>query len=138
MSKTAAFVLVHLVLTTAMAIAAEPAANAERPPLSPMMQEIRQTLDAARIRVEELDAALENVTDEAAALAMLEQVRQIKQDAEIDILRIQLRYATEAGDTKTVAEIETAIDRALAPESAQPTPQAGAEREQRVREADHD
>lgn len=87
-------------------------------PISPEMTEINEMLAAQRERVHELEARLASAADDAAALGLLREIELAKQATEIEILRIQARYAMQAGREAQAREIETVIAAMLSPASA--------------------
>jgi TolA-binding protein len=148
-------VLLSLFLTIAMAAVAavappEPAEPQQRvlrpeepvqaqPALSPLMQEIEAVLAADEAAVTALNEQLATAPDEQAALHILGQIRQQKQDTELAILRIQQRHALKEGETAAAERIGLAIDRILNPPQLQPDSDAAAtSRERRAGGGDHD
>jgi hypothetical protein len=83
-------------------------AAAERP-LSPMMIEIRGVLAEQQRQVGTLDARFAETTSETAAMAIQQEIEQIKQDAELEILAIQARHARAAGDEDLAQSLDAAI-----------------------------
>ena len=75
-----------------------------------MMQEIFAALEAKQIAVAELQARFDAATDETRALDLQREVETLKKAAELEILRIQLRYARDEGRQETVMHLETAIE----------------------------
>lgn len=109
------------------------------PALSPMMQEIEAALAADKEALATLNDQLSTAADEQAALVILRQIQQQKQDTELAVLRIQRRHAAEQGDTEAAARIDLAIDRILNPPHIQPDPDATARsRDRRAGGEDHD
>jgi hypothetical protein len=110
MRSLAATTVLLLVLPAAAALAgdAPPAAPAERP-LSPMMAEIEDALAATRETVAELGDLYRATTDQAAALSLLERIREAKRAGHVEIYEIQLRYARQEGRRETAAELEQVI-----------------------------
>jgi hypothetical protein len=135
-------------MTTALAEEPDPGAQrvllpekpvVAQPVLSPMMQEIDAVLAAEKEALEALNEQLGSAPDERAALHILQQIKQQKQDTELSILRIQRRYALEKGDTDAAERIDLAIDRILNPPRIQPDPAAAAKsRDRRAGGEDHD
>jgi len=76
---------------------------------SPMITEIRATLDASRLEIADLTAQAPAHRDHAAELALQQQVSQLKQQAELDILAIQVRYARADGHEDLALQIEADI-----------------------------
>jgi len=83
-------------------------APAERP-LSPMMIEIQGVLAEQQRQVGALDARFAETTSEVAALAVQQEIEQIKQNAELEILAIQARHARVAGDEDLAQSLDAAI-----------------------------
>jgi thioredoxin-like negative regulator of GroEL len=108
-----------------------PPADQARPlpqkPLSPMMQEIHATLEQNDAAVAALQQTLKTAPDEQQALALLRAIAQQKKNTEVSILRIQVRYARQAGNQDAVAKLGLAIEQILNPKPVAPTPQAQAE-----------
>jgi len=93
----------------------EPAERPDAPPaperqLSPMMVEITALLEAEKLAVEERRLEMSQTTDMARRLELMTEIHQLKMDTELEILRVQLRHARQAGRLDTVAEIEQAIE----------------------------
>ncbi len=115
-----------------------PVITGQAPGQNLMMDEIRALLAESAATLSTLQAQMKAAPDEQAALAMLRQVSQHKQDTEIAILRIQQRHALEKGDTEAADLIEEAIGHILTPQPVSATPEARAERARRRGGADHD
>jgi hypothetical protein len=79
-------------------------------PLSPMMIEIEQVLENQKLAVAELRSELSRTTDGGRKIELLHTIHQLKADAELEILRVQLRYARREGRLETVQKIEEAIE----------------------------
>lgn len=103
----------------------------QRTTVSPLMQEIKATLAAGDELLAALQLQLTSAPDETEALRLLNAIQQQKQDTEISILRIQERYAREAGDTETAEKINLAVSKILNPPVPEPNTQARAESETR-------
>lgn len=103
--------------------------------LSPMMQEIHAALAQNDAVVETLQQNLRTAPDEQQALAMLRAIAQQKKDTEVSILRIQERYAQQAGNQEAVAKLNQAIEQILNPTPVAPSPEAKAELEARRAQA---
>lgn len=109
------------------------------PVLSPLMRDIEAALAADKEALADLNEQLAAAANEQAALLILRQIQQQKQDTELAILRIQRHHATEQGDTEAAARIDLAIDRILNPPHVQPDPDATARsRDRRAGGEDHD
>jgi len=91
--------------------------------VSPMIAEIRATLEASRLAVADLAAQAPLNRDHAADVALQKQVSQLKQQAELDILAIQLRYARADGKEELALKIEAGIEAIISP----PAPERPAE-----------
>lgn len=111
-------------------IASDPAPAKEKP-LSPMMQEIKAAMESNTAVVEALQEQLESTFDEELSLQILRTISQQQMDSEIRILRIQERFALEAGDNETAGKIHQAVERILNPDPVTPTAEAMAERQTR-------
>jgi hypothetical protein len=81
---------------------------AERP-LSPLMVEIQAALAAQQVQVAALDARFAETNDETTALAIQQEIEQVKQDTELAILAIQARHARARGDLELAQSIDAAI-----------------------------
>jgi DnaJ-domain-containing protein 1 len=137
MSKPFVCLVVLVTCVASAVIAAEPA---ETPPreISPIMEEIQLVLAQCQDRIATLEFDLERAPDQAAALQILREIQQQKQDAEVGVLRVQKRYALADGNLAAADEIDAVIERILAPEPVEASAEARAEREARRQEADHD
>jgi hypothetical protein len=102
----------QLVLEPAPAVGTTPASTGS---LSPEMLEIEQALTAERARLAELEARLRNKAEEVVVLSLLREIEQVKQDAEVEILRIQAKHARLAGREAQAQEIEATVMQILAP-----------------------
>ena len=87
-----------------------------------MHAEIRARLEQERQVVAELQAQLVQTLDPVTAVDLQRQVAAAKKKAQLDILRIQLRHAQEAGATAAVAALQTAVDALVAPPALGGTP----------------
>jgi hypothetical protein len=83
--------------------------------LTPMMAEIQAALEANREAVAYLAARFRAAADETEAMELAREIRSIKLEGRLGVLRIQLRYAQEEGRTEAAAELESAIERMTAP-----------------------
>jgi hypothetical protein len=98
---------------SAPAGAAAPAAgiDATAPPasLTPMQAEIAQVLASERATVAQLQERLVAAKGTAPALELHKQVQDTKLQAQLTILRIQVRYARAEGRELVAEQLETAI-----------------------------
>lgn len=92
--------------------------------LSPEMLEIGRVVNAERARLAELEARLRDTADDTAALSLLREIEQVKQGTEVEILRIQAKFARSAGREAQAQEIEAAVTQILAPAPALAAPPA--------------
>lgn len=86
-----------------------PAAPALRAPLTPRMREIVAAWDAHVLVVLALEARLREATDHADAIELEREIENARRDVEVEILRIQARYARDEGRFTDAAEIDAAI-----------------------------
>jgi len=77
--------------------------------LDPMNREIRQVLLTEREEVDRLTASLTDVTDDVEAIAIQRRIGAVKQQAEIDVMEVQARYAEIAGNTEQAEAIREAV-----------------------------
>ena len=105
------FILATLALA-APGSAAEnrPASAPTAPELSPMMVEINALLDAERLALADCRLEMDRATDMERRVELMERIHELKTGTELEILRVQLRYAREAGRLDTVQELEEAIE----------------------------
>ncbi len=83
--------------------------------LSPMLREIVELWKAQDVAMAALNAGLEKSVDHAAALALQRQVENLRTSTEIQILRIQARYARQEGRMDVAVQIEQDIAQLTAP-----------------------
>ncbi|MCK9997381.1 MAG: hypothetical protein KAH56_13990 [Candidatus Krumholzibacteria bacterium] len=76
---------------------------------SPMVQEILDSHAASRVRVAELTSGLAGLIDQSEILRIEREIEQVKVDAQIEMIRIQVRYARERGDTEMADRMEADI-----------------------------
>ena len=98
---------------------------------SPLMEEINAAIATGEELLAALNLQLKSASSETEALRLLEAIHLQKQDTEINILRIQERYARLAGDTEAADKLNLAVDDILNPPVRIPDPQARAESEAR-------
>ena len=84
-------------------------------PGSPMITEIRATLDASRLEIANLVAQAPAHRSHEADLALQTQIAQLKQQAELDILAIQVRFARADGQEDLAQQIEADIALIVSP-----------------------
>lgn len=99
----------------APAVALRKVAPAADPAIARMHAEIEARLARERQTVEELQARFARTTDPQAGLALQHEVEQVKKDAQLEVLRIQLRLAQESGATQAARELQTAVDQFAVP-----------------------
>jgi len=97
------------------------AASAEQP-VSPMMAEIRASLDIERTQHTELETRFQATTDERAALEIQREIEALARDTELQILQIQIDHARLAGREDIAQTIEAAVTEMTTPRPA-PQPQ---------------
>lgn len=82
---------------------------------SPMIAEIRAVLETSRLEVADLTAQGPAHPGHEADLAMQKEISQLKQQAELDILAIQARYARADGKEDLAQQIEASIEAIISP-----------------------
>jgi hypothetical protein len=87
-------------------------------PRAPMLAEIHTAMTEEKATLAELRAELIAAPTDAAAAAVIARIGTVKQDVQLEILRIQLRYARERGRERQAQQIERAIAKIFSP----PTP----------------
>jgi len=80
-----------------------------------MPEAIRRTLDEESRSLTSLHARLEDVSNDAEALAIERELEQKKSETELALLRIQAQEARDEGRVALAEEIERAIDDLLHP-----------------------
>ena len=123
--KTIAILL--LVMAASFSLAADPAVKGEVTPAvpgadvrpsvksSPMMLEIQETLETARLRVAELQRLHDAAVNDEEALEIVREAARVKRESRIEMMRIQLRYARAEGRAETAAELEEIITKMTTP-----------------------
>jgi TolA-binding protein len=91
----------------AAASAAQAAPTTATP--TPLLAAIEAVLQEEHVRVNELAARLNAVTNDEEALALHRAIEQAKMDAQLRILGIQADYARKEGRLDTAAELDAAI-----------------------------
>ncbi len=105
--------------------AEEPAEKAPVRELSPMMQEITASMEAARLEVADLKLRYEAATDNETAMEIMREVSRVKKESRVEMMRIQLRYARLDGNDELVTELEEIVARMTAPtRTGAPIPRA--------------
>jgi hypothetical protein len=128
--KTIRITIVGLIILGAGGVlfADEPAPVRE---LSPMMQEITASMEAARLEVADLRLRYEAASDNQAAMEIMREVARGKHESRVDMMRIQLRYARLDGRDEAVAKLEAAITRMTTPpEKGEPIPRPAPRRDE--------
>lgn len=92
------------------------AGDAAPEPLSPRMQEIRLALDRQKDQLADLHVRFAAAGDDATALAVQQEIERVKQETQLEVFRIQLRYAQQSGHDAALPEIEAAIAACLDPD----------------------
>ena len=95
--------------------AEEPAEPAPVRELSPMMTEIKASMEAARLEVADLKLRYELETDDQAAMEIMREVARVKKESRVEMMRIQLRYARLDGNDELVTKLEEIVARMTAP-----------------------
>jgi len=80
-----------------------------------MTTEIEALLSTSRLQVAVLQEQFDLAPDDNTALGLIRRIEQIKKDTEIDLLRLQLRYAQAAGDARLADEINAALTQMTTP-----------------------
>lgn len=111
-----AVLLAALALAAAGGGAAERKAAAEPRPVPSMMQEINDSMAASREAIAALSANLAPNSGPQEILAAQREITRIKQEARLDLFRIQLRYAIAEGRTEAVAELKEVITELTTPQ----------------------
>jgi hypothetical protein len=82
---------------------------------SPMMREIIAAWEASQVAVAAVEQQISATTDPMAALALQRQVEEMREQVEVELLRIQARYARQEGRLDDAAQIDAAIAEMTAP-----------------------
>jgi len=83
--------------------------------LSPMMTEIKASMEAARLEVADLKLRYELETDDQAAMEIMREVSRVKKESRVEMMRIQLRYARLDGNDELVTKLEEIVTKMTAP-----------------------
>ena len=84
-------------------------------PTTPMIAEIRAVLETSRLEVADLAAQGPAYPGHEAEVALQKEISQLKQQAELDILAIQARYARADGKEDLAQQIEASIAAIISP-----------------------
>ena len=84
---------------------------------SPMLNEIRELYAASAERLAALKVELGKAGDLEEQLRLRRAIQEEKRNAEIEMFRIQLRYAEKRGDWKNVKKLEQTIHALVDPET---------------------
>ena len=79
------------------------------------MTEIRAVLAQERVEVDALVESLSRTQDHTERLQLQQRIAEVKKNAEVEMLRVQLRYARLAEQSETVARLEASIAQILDP-----------------------
>ncbi len=101
-----------------------------QPVLSALSLEINTVLDEARLQVAAKQEQFDKEPNAEAAIAIMRQIEALKTNAELDILKVQLRYARDKGQTEMVSQLETVLTEMTTPRPRRqpvdrPAPAAG-------------
>jgi len=105
---------------TDSAPASDPATPLPARRLSPLTQEITQAIDAQRVLLIALQERFERTSDQNEARDVQREIEAVKQGTELQILRIQARYARLGGREAAARRIEAAIEQILHPPAVVP------------------
>lgn len=104
-----------LILMTALAIVSAAPAAEKPTEISPMMLEIQANFDASRAEVAALLKRHEAAISSEEKMEILREAAEVKRESRIEMMRIQLRYARQAGNDELIAELEEIIAQMTAP-----------------------
>ncbi len=93
----------------------EAEANANQAQFKPMTVEINALLTEARVQVALLQDRFDKEPNAEVAMGLVRQIEQLKINSELDIMRVQSRYALAAGNDELVQEIEAALTQMTTP-----------------------
>ncbi len=91
-----------------------------QPAINPLMPEINRIQEQAAAQVMDLSSRLDNQTNDAEALELIREIESVKQEAELDILRLQAGAAAARGDQETADQINNAIEEMTTPRPLRP------------------
>ncbi|MBI5168586.1 MAG: hypothetical protein HZA61_03770 [Candidatus Eisenbacteria bacterium] len=94
------------------------AAARQRPAATPLLSELFDVLDREDAQVAALQAELARTADPMAALAVQRRIEKVKQDSEVELLRVQATHARAAGKSALAAQLDAAIAELTAPRAA--------------------
>ncbi len=80
-----------------------------------MTVEINALLTEARVQVALLQDRFDKEPNAEVAMGLVRQIEQLKINSELDIMRVQSRYALAAGNNELVQEIEAALTQMTTP-----------------------
>jgi hypothetical protein len=115
-----ALIVLACAASGAAAAPADPAAMVKPAPRSALALKIAAARDAERAAMEALRAKLSAATDQATARAVQKEMEQLKQDGEVQLLRIQAEHHRAAGRRAVAERIEAAIREMTAPPAVLP------------------
>jgi len=106
------------------------AVEPSEPVLSAMSMEINVVLDEARLQVAAKQEQFDKEPNAEAAMVIMRQIEALKTNAELDILKVQMRHARDKGQTEVVSRIEAALSEMTTPRPRKqpvdrPAPDAG-------------
>ncbi len=85
------------------------------PDTNPLMPEIERIQDEASAQLVALNDRLASQTSDQQALELIRQIETVKQQAELDIMRLQATAAVTRGDQDVADEINAAIEEMTSP-----------------------
>lgn len=91
-----------------------------RPATNPLMPEIIRIQEQAAARLVDLTSQLENQTSDSGSLELIREIEKVKQNAELDIMRLQAGAAQARGDQDVADEINLAIEEMTTPRPLRP------------------
>ncbi len=86
-----------------------------RPAATPLLADLFDVLDREDAQVAALQAELARIADPMAALAVQRRIEKVKQDSEVELLRVQATHARAAGKSALAAQLDAAIAEMTAP-----------------------
>lgn len=86
-----------------------------RPAATPLLSDLFDVLDRQDAAVAALQTELARTADPMAALSIQRRIEKTKQDAEVELLRVQATHARAAGKSALVAQLDAAIAELTAP-----------------------